>query len=135
MKRLLLIGFLLCAHGAFAATRCIPNIAKMTCSLIGYVGSSEIESTCTDGSVTTTVRMMAVLASDYGEYAQVSDRLEISDTPTENTHCWCRMLKPALSKWVSTYRGYASVQNCLSNCYLTGYGNSAFRDAIINNLI
>lgn len=137
MKRLLLIGFLLCAHGAFAATQCVPNIAQMNCDeppLETY--SPDVESICTNGSITATVRMMGICASDSGDYSIVADTIHISNTTTENTHCWCRMLKPAVSKWVTVgHGGCASSNTCASACRLNGYGNSDFRNAIINNLI
>lgn len=139
MKRLLLIGLLLlCGQGAFAATRCVPNIVEMDCyPQAPQTNSPEIPSTCTNGSITATVLMMGMCATDYfSTEGEVADTINISPTPEENTYCWCRMLQPALSKWISIESGdCASNSTCAHSCRLSGYGRSIFRNRIMNNLL
>lgn len=135
MKRLLLIGLLLCAHGAFAATRCVPNITAMDCNYSYPSNSPDVISICTNGSITTTVISIGICASDSAEYGDVADTIHISVDSTENTQCWCRMLSPAVSKWVAARACDEGQVNCAYNCGLSGYGSSIFRNSIMNNLI
>lgn len=135
MKQILLIPVLLCSQGAFAATRCVPYSEDMLC--IGdEVPAHTLDAitTCTAGNVTFTVHMMGVCASDQAEHGATADTIHISDDPSENTRCWCRMLSPAVSKWVVT-ESKCNNGDCASRCRLYGEGHSKFRKSLFNSLI
>ncbi len=140
MKHLLLIPLLIIAPpGAFAATRCIPDLTGMQCkpAWASEANLSEVESTCTNGSITTTVLMSAMCASDsYNTMGEIADQIHISPNPKENTYCWCRMLKPAVSKWVSIdMTTDCTISTCINRCLLNGTGTPDFRNPIMQNII
>ena len=123
------------AATAGAATRCIPFSDGLICT-VNWSGAdiTDSESTCTTGTNTFTVHMIGICAADEGANATVAETIHTSSNPSENTHCWCRMLKPTVSKWVSVGESCTTI-SCSSFCRLNGMGYTAFRRALFQNSI
>ena len=43
------------------------------------------------------------------------DNVTISATATDNKYCWCKIVSPAVSKWVYRYE-YSAASSCFQQC-------------------
>ena len=134
MKKHLLIAGLLCAAiipPAFAVTKCVKLSSSTTCSTYsGISGQSNWSATC--GGVS--IQGVAFCGSqDGGSTGATTDAVTTSDN---NKYCWCRMISPVVSHWISA-TSFASNDECSQNCaYECGdrivYGNAVFH--MVNSL-
>ena len=138
MKHFLLISFLLFAQDSFAATRCIPatNNGIMPCDPIKNASHNEpdTESICTIGTTSVQIQMLGVCSTDLAPIGTVADTVNISTTQDDTPkQCWCRLIRPAVSKWVAFRE--TSTCNCGNACRLSGTGDIAFRQPLFHNFI
>lgn len=129
--------FVLFTATANAATRCIPFDNSISCTATNYPAATATDATskCTISGKTVNVHMIGICASNTGKIGTVADTINISQTPSENTLCWCRMVSPATSKWIA-YAECMDNVGCGRRCQLSnGTQFIQFRSALFNNLI
>ena len=112
------------ALGAIMAT---PAIAVQKCVALqatenytsAFGGTSDVR--CADWGATgatnnITVEGVGVCSNNAGTQA-TRDNLsfDVSST-TNNKYCWCKMISPAISKWVYPGTSNTSEANCLKYC-------------------
>ncbi len=118
MKSKILIAGLICAAAippAAAVTKCVKLTSSTTCSDSSYeFNQSNWSATC--GGVS--IQGLALCGSqDGGSIGATTDTVTTGDNG--NTHCWCKMVSPAVSRWVYDPRGAiggSCYQSCAANC-------------------
>ena len=138
MKKNLLIAGLICMATippATAVTKCVKLNSSTTCSSnSGEYGQSNWSATC--GGVS--IQGVAFCGSrNGGSVGATTDAVTTSTTSDNNKYCWCKMVSPAVSRWVFTY-AYTSAGRCADDCayYCALYArnNASFRSALFGNL-
>lgn len=119
---------------AFAVTKCVKLSSSATCGSGNFMGQVDWSSTCTVSGTSVDVKGVSVCSSQSGsKQGEVADTLSRSSTASENVHCWCKMVSPAVSRWV--YYGNAGGNcghYCSTDCtsglsgYLTTFRTSMF---------
>ena len=151
MKRILLFGVLMMVGGGelMAAQQCV-KFGDLTEGL--YIASSG-QSDWTVYNSDIKIVGIAVCASTFGQSGDVADSLEYDmdllpgDTCgymleevleyNKNTYCWCRMLSPAVSKWVAygdLWDAEECLDNCSEECAAALITSTAFRSAMLGSL-
>ena len=138
MKKHLIIAGIICAASippAYAVTKCVKLTSSTTCtSPSGEAGQSNWSVNC--GGIA--VQGVAFCGSQKGGSAgETSETVTISSNSDDNKHCWCKMVSPAVSSWVS-YFSFSSAGDCARICagrceYGAQY-SSAFRSALFSGL-
>ena len=116
---------------AFAVTKCVKLTPSTTCSgNSGDYGQSNWSATC--GGVP--IQGVAFGGSqDGGSIGATTDAVTISFTGNDNKYCWCKMVSPAVSRWV--FGGAEpSVGVCAYYCVSAAHNNASFRSALFSNL-
>ena len=138
MKKHLLFAGLICAATippAFAVTKCVKLNSSTTCSdFSGATGQSNWSATC--GGVS--VQGVAFCGSqDGGLVVTASTAVTTSSTSNNNKYCWCKMVSPAVSRWVFV-RANPSAGDCATDCPFfcanNAQYNASFRSALFSNL-
>ena len=138
MKKHLLIAGLLCVATippAAAVTKCVKLTSSTTCyNSNGDHGQSNWSVTC--GGVS--VQGVAFCGSqDGGSVGATSTAVTISTTSDDNKYCWCKMVSPAVSRWVFDHAdasAYTCADSCAINCAYRPQGVASFRSALFSNL-
>lgn len=131
MKKCLLVAGLASAvmiSPAMAVTKCVAlNSSSTQCSGQSSDGPDWTAS-CTTNGTKTTIAGISICSStkSTGDYA--ATRLEYSTNPNENIHCWCRMISPAVSRWISYTDPYTSAEKCLGDCSMLCSNYLAYSD-------
>lgn len=88
-----------------------------------------------------TVEGIGVCAETSGSVGDVLDTIEYDtsffQSSNDNFYCWCRMLSPAVSKWVfHSYIGYADgcLEYCSTYCADEFIFSSDFREIMLGTL-
>ena len=141
-KLFLIAGAMLCAittTGAHAVTKCVALNSSTTCtsSPTQYQYHTDWADTCTTNGVSTPISGIGICSSTKGAYQYATaTKLDISSTSDDNKYCWCRMISPAVSRWV--YSSYSSAgvcaQLCAANCATNVRDLAAFRSALFRYL-
>ena len=138
MKKHLLIAGLICMATippVSAVTKCVKLSSSTTCSnYSGATGQSNWSVTC--GGVS--VQGVAFCGSQSGgSQGATSTTVTISSTVDNNKYCWCKMVSPAVSRWVFhgavTSAGYCA-NRCAHSCALYAQANASFRSAMFGSL-
>lgn len=119
--------------------KCVKNTSPSTCSGVSYTSYyNEFKATCYGNSVVG----IATCSQDTGTSTGSTAIDSLTYSASGNKWCWCRMVKPAISKWVfgSEFTDAdACNKNCawlcatsLSNTSSTQYQN--FRQKLFQNL-
>ena len=132
MKKLLTltaVGAILSAP-AIAVQKCVALGGDISCtsSYSSYLGKANWEATCTSNGVSVPIKGIAACSQEAGldvGYTKFDDEsnTDVELLPTvysnsnyNNKECWCKIISPAISRWVYTGRTYADVADCLYNC-------------------
>ena len=138
MKKHLLIAGLICAAAippAFAVTKCVKLNSSTTCSTYSSAtGQSNWSATC-DG---VSVQGVAFCGSQDGvSIGATTDAVTTSTTSDNNKYCWCKMVSPAVSRWVFsgayTLAGRCAYA-CADDCAIFARHFASFRSALFSNL-
>lgn len=114
MKKLLTLTAVgaIMAASANAATQCVKNVTNQT-SCSG--GTDYNDSDWTIKCDTDTYRGTYFCSKQGGDYTgEAAENLQQDDGDNPVGFCWCRLLTPAVSKWVFT--GWSYEQYCSRNC-------------------
>ena len=141
-KHLILVGVIttvLTTTGAHAVTKCVALGSSTTCEAnYGlYQNHPDWSAICTTNGVSTPIKGIGVCSSTKGASAYATaTELEMSSAADNNKYCWCRMISPVVSHWISA-TSFASNDECSQNCaYECGdrivYGNAVFH--MVNSL-
>ena len=119
MKKHLIIAGIICAASippAYAVTKCVKLTSSTTCtSYSGAAGQSNWSATC--GGIE--IQGVAFCGSQNGGSEGVTtETVTTSSTPDDNKNCWCKMVSPAVSRWVFAYSGHGSAGHCADDCSL-----------------
>ena len=136
MKKHLLIAGLICMATippAVAVTKCVKLTSSTTCSNYSNSGSNW-SATCGD----VPIQGVAFCGSQNGgSVGATTDAVTTSRNADDNKYCWCKMVSPAVSRWVfynaSTSVGYC-VYSCASACALYAQANPSFRSGLFGSL-
>lgn len=120
MKKHLIIAGIICAASippAAAVTKCVAlNSISTTCN-VGYsFARLDWSTTCkTNGIYVPIVGIAGCSSKNGGTIGTTSDSIPTSSTSDDNKYCWCKMVSPAVSRWVY-YGSLSSAGNCAYNC-------------------
>ena len=144
--KIILAGAMLCAittTGAHAVTKCVALNSSTTCtsSYSQYQGHTDWAATCTTNGVSTPIRGIGICSSTKGvstsATATTATELDTSYAPDENHNCWCRMISPAVSRWVfnrSDLPAGDCAQLCAYYCAIAVQDFASFRSALFGSL-
>ena len=122
-KQFLIAGAILCAittTGAHAVTKCVAlKSSSTTCTSdeTQYLGHTDWAATCTTNGVSTPISGIGICSStEYAthQYAMATE-LDTSSTIANNKYCWCKITRPAVSRWASI-GSYTSAGDCAQAC-------------------
>ena len=141
-KQFLLAGAMLCAittTGAHAVTKCATLSSRTTCTSSSsqqYKYHTDWAATCTTNGVSTPISGIAICSSTKGGMAATATELDISSTVDENMYCWCKMISPAVSRWVSGGGSSASgcAEVCASFCAIAPQNYPIFKSMLLGSL-
>ena len=111
MKKYLLIaglGGIMAISSATAVTKCLNTSLFDGCSFPSGSGSNFYVQ-CNGG-----MSVNGFVFCGPG-YSDISSEVTVSSNADDNTNCWCRMVKPAVSQWVRTV-SFGSETLCLNEC-------------------
>ena len=142
-KQFLIAGAMLCAittTGAHAVTKCVALNSSTTCTsdYNQYQNHPDWAATCTTNGVSTPISGIGRCSSTNGrsDYTTATE-LDTSSTSANNKHCWCKMITPAVSRWVFLSSSMSAVdcaRQCAHYCAYRVRGNAAFRTALFGSL-
>ena len=142
-KHLILVGVIttvLTTTGAHAVTKCVALNSSTTCtsSPIQYQYHTDWADTCTTNGVSTPISGIGICSSTKGasQYATAT-KLDTSSTSDDNKYCWCRMISPAVSRWVFLSSGASAgdcAQYCASDCANNVQYIAPLRSALFGSL-
>lgn len=143
MKSKLIIAGLVCiitAPPAHAVTKCVALNSNTTCtsSSTQCLNHTDWAATCTTNGVSTPISGIGICSSTEGasQYATATE-LDTSYTDDDNKYCWCRMISPAVSRWVfnsSNTSAGSCAQMCAYRCAYHVHSNAACRSALFGSL-
>ena len=120
--KIILAGAILCvitATSAHAVTKCVAlNSSSTTCtsSYSQYLYHTDWAATCTTNGVSTPIRGIGICSSTKGgSTGATATELDTSYGTEENHNCWCRMISPAVSRWVFN-RSDLAAGDCATEC-------------------
>ena len=136
MKKHLIIAGIICVASippAYAVTKCVKLTPSTTCTSPSGNGSNW---SVTCGGIE--IQGVAFCGSqDGGTMGAISENVTTSLTSDDNRYCWCKMVSPVVSSWVS-YGGRMDAGDCADdcayNCASSARGNSAFRPGLFSGL-
>ena len=138
MKKHLIIVGIICAASippAYAVTKCVKLTPSTTCtSSSGAYGQSNWSATC--GGVSVSGVAFCGSQKENSDNA-TTDAVTTSTTRDDNRHCWCKMVSPAVTSWVSygpRESAGSCAYDCAYNCASSARGNSAWRSALFSGL-
>ena len=140
--KIILAGAIFCAMvaaPAHAVTKCVALNSSTTCtsSYSQYQGHTDWAATCTTNGVSTPISGIGICSSTQGSKYQTATELDTSSTADDNKYCWCRMISPAVSRWVfyhSTASSGFCAQGCARDCASGVRLNAAFGSALFGSL-
>ncbi len=114
MKKHLIIAGIICAASippAYAVTKCVKLTPSTLCTTSSSNGSNWY-ATC--GGIE--IQGVAFCGSQEGASEGVTtETVTTSSTSDDNRHCWCKMVSPAVSRWVFAYT-HDSAGHCADGC-------------------
>ena len=143
-KHLILAGVIttvLTTTGAHAVTKCVAlNGINTTCTsdFLQYEYHIDWAATCTTNGVSTPISGIGICSGTQGasQYATATE-LDTFLTSDDNRYCWCRMISPAVSRWVfygSTASAGVCDRRCAYICANVVQGVEDFRSALFGSL-
>lgn len=94
---------------------------------------------CTTAGVSTSLKGIGICAATAGTIANTSDELSFSSTIEDNKYCWCRLVVPLVSSWVTIGQGGRTYSECAMACASACANllreNSSLRNALLRNII
>ena len=141
-KQFLIAGAMLCAittTGAHAVTKCFALSSRTTCTsdFSQYQYRTDWAATCTTNGVSRPISGIGICSSTTGGMAATATELDMSSTVDENRTCWCKMISPAVSRWVSggtnTSAGGCAA-SCASFCAMAPQNYPIFKSALLGSL-
>ena len=134
MKKHLLIAGLLCVTTitpAAAVTKCVKLTSSTTCSNSSHSGSNW-SVTC-DG---VPVEGVGFCVSQVGNaIGAAATAVTVSLSSDDNKYCWCKMVSPAVSRWIyATTFSSRCADNCTNYCANVAKSNTSFKSAMFRNL-
>ena len=149
MKKHLLFAGLICVATippanavpapASTVTKCVALNSNTTCTSESpghYV--ADWTSTCTTNGVSTSIKGIGICSATRGaSTGSTATSLEISGTTSENAYCWCKMVSPALSRWVCALEDLSAgncAYLCADSCAGYAHVDASFRSALFGSL-
>ena len=143
-KHLILVGVFSVAivqsQPAMAVTKCVAlNSRSTTCAY----ASSEFDvtdwtTTCTTNDVSIPIKGIGICVNaSASALGTTTTQLELSSTADDNKYCWCRMISPAVSRWVyvnSTPTAGDCHHRCASYCAAHVRDTPLFRRGMFGSL-
>lgn len=76
-------------------------------------------------------------SSTSGDVGTSKTGLSISETVSDNHHCWCRILSPSSSSWAfaASFASYSCDASCVQECASMFSSNATFRNALLSTMI
>ena len=141
-SKILIAGAILCAittTGAHAVTKCVALNSSTTCATdyTQYQKRTDWAATCTTNGVSTPISGIGICSTTRGSDYQTATLLYTSSTSDANNYCWCRMISPAVSRWVFNSL-HSTAGDCAHACALLCADivrtSAAFRSALFGSL-
>ncbi len=124
---------------AMAVTKCVALNGSTTCTHEDPGNNvADWTSTCTTNGVRTPIKGIGICSANAGSAkGATATELEMSSTADDNLNCWCKMVSPAVSRWVSL-SPLPSAGNCAlycaRNCASLVNANASVRSALFSSL-
>ena len=125
---------------AMAVTKCVALNDGTTCTSDDeqYRNHTDWAATCTTNGVSTSISGIGICSSTKGASRHATaTELDTSSTVGENLNCWCRMISPAVSRWVfliSASSADVCAQGCAFSCAFNAKLIASFRSALFGSL-
>lgn len=144
--KIILAGAIFCAMvaaPAHAVTKCVAlSGSGTTCTsdFRSYYNKTDWAATCTTNGVSTPISGIARCSStDGGSEGATATELDVSYTAGENMNCWCKMISPAVSRWVFFFSSGPGEDascnaNCAASCANRVKNSATFRRALFGSL-
>ena len=137
MKKHLIIAGIICAASippAYAVTKCVKLTSSTTCNPGSNNGVADWSATC--GGIA--IQGVAFCGSqDGGSVGTKSENVTTSSTSDDNKYCWCKMVSPAVSRWVffnaRTSAGIC-LNSCANGCAFIAQVDASFRSVLFSGL-
>ena len=142
-SKILITSAILCAISAapaHAVTKCVALNSSTTCTSddTQYQGHTDWAATCTTNGVSTPIRGIGICSSTKGgSTGATATELDTSYGTDENHNCWCRMISPAVSRWVFNRYDLAAgdcAQECAYYCAIAVRDLASVRSALLGSL-
>ena len=132
----LVAGAAMVTSSVYAVTKCVKLTAGTTCTADTFVDAGQSDWTATCGGVL--ISGIGFCSSqDGGTTGAASNVLTTSLDEADNRYCWCRMLSPAVSRWVFyldfEFPGRCAYY-CARNCAGNAAGTAVFRTALFSGM-
>ena len=125
---------------AYGFDGCVALSTSSSCSF-GSGRGLDWSGSCTTMGVSTSLRGVGICAATPGSWGDTSDGLSLSRTLDDNVYCWCKLIIPAVSKWVVLGYGDGgrTYSECAMNCASSCAGNlntvPSLRNTLLGNII
>lgn len=119
MLILTVMGTAIISPAIAAVQKCVS--LQATENYTSAFGATAVEAKCADWGATgntskITVEGVGVCSNNAGT-SSTRDNLSFdTSSTTNNKYCWCKMISPAISKWVFSGASQTSEANCLKYC-------------------
>ena len=125
---LLVIAITFC-QPASAVTKCVKLNSSTTCSdYSGAFGQSNWSATC--GGIS--IQGVTFCGSQNG--GSVGATTDAVTTSSTNKYCWCKMVSPAVSRWVFAGADDHCAYRCADRCAGFAPATETFRSALFSGL-
>ena len=123
---------------AYGFDGCVALSTSSSCSF-GSGRGLDWSGSCTTMGVSTSLRGVGVCAATSGSMGDTSGGLSLSSRLDDNVYCWCKLVVPAVSNWVTVGLDGRSYSECAMNCAAACASNlrtvSSMRNALLGNII
>lgn len=105
---------------AYSAVKCIPHTSYPSCwDPLFEPYQTDWLYTCRGFGSTNTdniIKGVGFCSNQYKAEDTISDSITFSSNISENAYCWCKMLSPVVSKWISTGDYVSTYEDCIETC-------------------
>ena len=127
---LLVIAITFC-QPVYAVTKCVKLNSSTTCSSnSGEFGQSNWSATC--GGVP--IQGVTFCGSQKGGSVGATTDAVTTGSTSDNKYCWCKMVSPAVSRWVFASADGSCAYRCADHCAGFAQATETFRSALFSGL-
>lgn len=145
MRKYLIVAGIICAASippATAVTKCVAlNRSNTRCGQqTPPYNVADWTTTCTTNETEIQISGIGICSATTGTTSQMgktATSLNMSSTAADNKYCWCRMISPAVSRWVFRWPMQSAddcSKECAKLCVWNGMQSSSYLSGMFGNL-